>query len=216
MLTRSLVLCRYNEDISWISNYERDDLKIYVYDKGNLFETNQSNVTIIESNNVGRESETFIRHIVENYEKLTDHVYFSQSYPFPHIPDYCSILNEQLEKQNIDGGFFWIGTKILNNTSLDYGSEKYPVTNDHPNPYFSSMRKIYEYSFGEPCPNIKEYCVSGNFFVSKDNILKNSKEEYEKVLSFLTHEEQKSFSGFWKCNAIEAHLLEKMWGIIFN
>ena len=65
MITRSLVLCYYNEDISWISNYLRNDLKIFVYDKSNSLSISQSNVTIVPSNNVRIVSEVAVKAITK-------------------------------------------------------------------------------------------------------------------------------------------------------
>lgn len=63
-----IVVCKYNEDISWLRG------ECVVYDKKMM-------------ENVGRESEVFTRYILNYYEKLPDHVVFLQGNPFDHCPD---------------------------------------------------------------------------------------------------------------------------------
>ena len=82
MTTRSLVLCRYNENVDWISNLQKDDIEIFVYDKGEDLQLEQSNLKKIRLDNVGREAHAYVHHIVENYNNLTDQIYFSQADPF--------------------------------------------------------------------------------------------------------------------------------------
>lgn len=218
MITRSLILCRYNENVDWIKNYNRDDLKIFVYDKGESINFDQSNLHKISLDNVGREAHAYFYHIIKNYENLTDQLYFSQAYPFPHISNYTDELNVQLEKNTISGGFEWVGPKIINDFSdnLNYGNDKTIMPNGHPNPYKRSIKNIYESVFKEECPPINHYYVSGCFFVEKKNILKYDISKYEKLLEYTSYPEQKNYNGFYRSNCIEAHFLERMYGVIFG
>lgn len=63
-----IVVCKYNENISWLRG------ECVVYDK---------RVT----GNVGRESESFVRYILEHYDRLPPRVIFLQGNPFDHCPD---------------------------------------------------------------------------------------------------------------------------------
>lgn len=85
-----LVVCRYNEDISWLQDTE---LKSIVYDK-NIGE------------NIGRESEAFTRYIVENYNNLPEIIVFLQGNPFHH----CSDLWEKIK--NYQNGVSFLGTSF--------------------------------------------------------------------------------------------------------
>jgi hypothetical protein len=218
MITRSLVLCRYNENIEWIKKFEQSNLKIFLYDKGEENNFNQSNLYATTLDNVGREAHAYFYHIVKNYDVLTDQVYFAQAYPFPHIPNYIEDLHSQLQKDTIDGGFKWVGPKIHNDLfdNLDYGSDRILMPNGHPNPYKRSIKNIYENIFDEKCPNIDYYYVSGCFFVEKNNILSHPIEKYQKLLEIVSYTEQKKYQGFWKSNCIEAHFLERMYEVIFK
>jgi len=68
-----VVVAHYNEDLSWISKYKSPDVKFHVYSKGEL-----SPETTLIYPNVGRESHTYLAHIVNNYDKLPPWVVFTQ------------------------------------------------------------------------------------------------------------------------------------------
>lgn len=223
MTTRSLVLCRYNENVDWITNLENDDIQIFVYDKGEDLQLEQSNLKKVKLDNVGREAHTYMYHIVENYDNLTDQVYFSQADPFSpltgepnsYIPNYLEELKNQMVNQKIEGGFRWIGRKTDNGLQMDYGSHIDNISG-HPNPYRRSLNNIYESAFEKPCPFISNYYIGGFFFVEKENIYQHTLDQYKKLRDIVSYPEQKEFEGFWKSNPFEAHLLEKMYGIIFG
>jgi hypothetical protein len=223
MTTKSLVLCRYNEDVNWIKQLQQDEIEIFIYDKGEQLQLEQFNLKKIKSDNVGREAHAYIHHIVENYDNLTDQIYFSQADPFSpltgekesYIPNYIEELKNQMLKSKIDNGFKWIGRVTDNGLQMDYGSQIDNISG-HPNPYKRSMKNIYESVFDKECPLITNYYIGGFFFVERNNVLNHSLDQYKKLLDILSYPEQKEFSGFWKSNPFEAHLLEKMYGTIFG
>ena len=80
----SIIVARYNENINWLLPYK--DIS-YIYNKGTSnIEFNQFN--IISLPNYGRESHTYLYHIIQNYENLTEYNIFFQG----KIQDH-SILN---------------------------------------------------------------------------------------------------------------------------
>jgi hypothetical protein len=79
---QDLVIARYNEDLNWV-NYV-SNLNIYIYNKGEKLVTNHK---VIELENIGRESHTYISHILRNYGKLNDTI-FSQGNPFTYTKDF--------------------------------------------------------------------------------------------------------------------------------
>ncbi len=70
----TLVIAKYNEDISWLKKYEEEGYKIKVYDKSPSGDIP----------NIGREAETFARYIVEHYDTLSEYTVFLQGNPFDH------------------------------------------------------------------------------------------------------------------------------------
>ena len=81
VLTRrnvEIVLSRYNEDISWSDMYSA--LRT-VYDKSNNASRLPADAAgnIVRLPNLGRESYTYLQHIVHNYDSLADVTVFSQA-----------------------------------------------------------------------------------------------------------------------------------------
>lgn len=81
-----LVVSRYNEDISWLSDFT--DYRIFLYNKGNPLEGS------IKLPNVGREGNTYLTHIIDNYDNLGEWVFFTQGHPFDHVKNYKDVLRE--------------------------------------------------------------------------------------------------------------------------
>lgn len=67
-----IVLSRYDEDTSWVQRFRRQ-ARLVIYNKGP-----PQNGTI-ELPNVGRESHTYLHHIVNNYDDLARWTVFSQA-----------------------------------------------------------------------------------------------------------------------------------------
>ena len=78
-----VVIARYNENLSWIeSNFPCD--KVTVYNKGLDNLNLPSNCQVIKLPNIGRESHTYLHHIIENYNNLANRTLFLQGDPFDH------------------------------------------------------------------------------------------------------------------------------------
>ncbi|QGY39524.1 DUF3431 domain-containing protein [Pseudodesulfovibrio cashew] len=74
-----VIIARYRENITWAAALGYDYV---VYDKGGKPAENA-----IELENIGRESHTYLTHIVRNYERLADVNVFLQGNPFDHLDD---------------------------------------------------------------------------------------------------------------------------------
>lgn len=80
----TLVVAKYNEDMGWLCGM--DASRIVVYDKGSS-SIPQAHLLggVCALDNVGRESESYIHHVVSNYDRLTDYLVFVQGNPFEHM-----------------------------------------------------------------------------------------------------------------------------------
>lgn len=74
-MTTSIVVARYQENVDWVHTLPKD-IQVHVYTKG------------LDVPNVGRESSTYLHHIITQYDSLTDEVIFCQGDPFDHVPDF--------------------------------------------------------------------------------------------------------------------------------
>jgi hypothetical protein len=73
-MSYQIIVARYNEDITWTSHLEN----VVIYNKG-------SGDFGIKRKNVGRESETYFYHIINNYHCLPDFLIFVQGNCFEHF-----------------------------------------------------------------------------------------------------------------------------------
>ena len=69
-----IVVAVHNEDIKWLLPYK--DIVI-IYNKGE-YNYLLNNFNIINLKNYGRESHTYLYHIINNYENLTEKIIFFQ------------------------------------------------------------------------------------------------------------------------------------------
>ena len=79
-----LVLARFNENLDWIGEIDAC-WNITVYNKGNnatLPKIRPYTSVDVPNTPGGRESETFLRHIIYRYDSLADYTVFSQGGPF--------------------------------------------------------------------------------------------------------------------------------------
>lgn len=209
----SLVINRFNESVDWIKEYE--DIKIIIYNKGSELKINQKNVSVIDKENLGRESETYLYHVIENYSTLSDLTIFTQAYPFDNIPSFFEFLNSDLSKKEYNNHFNWYGK---NSDICDQNGSPgiYPILSGHPNEFNRTLGTIYKDVFSKECPSVINFKPNASFSVSKDLILKRPKKLYQKLLSYLIYPEQNDYEGIFKYNPYEGHIIERMWGLIFN
>lgn len=92
-----LVIAHYNEDISWLQKVDEERFKIHVYTKETPMVTTMSNTwNVVILPNVGRESQSYLHHIITCYRSANRMGYtvFTQANPFPHCVDFLEQLNE--------------------------------------------------------------------------------------------------------------------------
>jgi hypothetical protein len=78
-----IVVARYNEDITKFLPFNNN---LMVYNKGNNNINSSINKEyIIKCPNLGREAGTYIKHIIENYDSLSEYTIFTQGNPCHHI-----------------------------------------------------------------------------------------------------------------------------------
>lgn len=95
-----IVVSRYNEDVHWTIPLGKNCI---IYNKGEADLNYIDEKHIIPLDNIGKEGGTYIKHIIDNYENLSEHTAFLQASPFGHVDLYSeenraerifSLLNE--------------------------------------------------------------------------------------------------------------------------
>ena len=84
-MTINLIASSFNNDIHWFESMSCID-NIYLYEKSDN-NIPPSNLDLIFKKiiNIGCEHQSYIQHIVDNYDNLADINIFTQADPFPHI-----------------------------------------------------------------------------------------------------------------------------------
>lgn len=210
-----LVIARYNEDISWSNIYAGNRI---IYNKGSKMDNSILTPGDVyrEISNVGRESDTFLNYIIENYENLPSYVCFSQDSLNDHEwirKDWGPLmfLNMLQEAQNkgysncktydIQDNIF--GLKFNNRSAYNYDKEKNINNKGKINNFRDFIVKIYPEIVNEKKINIFHSAFT---VISRDNILKRSKESYKELIQYCNYH----------INPIEGHYFERSWYYIFN
>lgn len=171
-MTYTIVVARYKENIEWTKQFEN----VIIYNKGEKLGDGYNEIFL---NNVGREGHTYYKYICDNYENLQDYTIFLQAYPFDHSPNIIANLSNYIKKTDLNIDFEFLSEQI-HYSSLNLELYKYREC--------QNIHKSWEKVFGE---NVEDHeCVFGagaQFIVSKNRILKNTKEFYENIVKILEY-----------------------------
>ena len=203
-----LIISRFDEDLSWLKKYNY--YNIFVYNKGNSIK-NEDFKNIIKLKNVGRESHTWLYHIVKNYNNLNEINIFLQGriddlgcMAYKNPQKYIKKINKYgfaASRYGLLGPLHWSYNVGIEN------DERYRKAwlNKEISRSEVGFRKFSKKLF----PNIP-YFVStsygGCFAVKKANIHRHNIEFYENLLKILSKDK----------NPIEGHYLERLWCYIFT
>lgn len=220
-----IVVARYNENIDWLYPLKEN---IIIYNKGNSLQSQYWNTTTTTSNpidyfeipNMGRETETYLRYIIDNYHNLPDVICFTQGNIKDHrkgdpliiIKNYIQEAFKQgssdpssndINKHPLKG---WLvkdwdrmsGGKhrFLGRTNMKFkNGNKITWWDDW---FTKHIKKDYPKKFA--------VYLNGIFAVSRQKILNRPKSFYENMILEVNHH----------VNPIEGHYFERAWYYIFN
>lgn len=211
-----IIISRYNEDLEWINEYPFNQFQYIVYNKGINEEFCKNNIKqIINLLNVGKCDHTYLYHIVNNYNNLSDILVF-----FPGSLDMANKKEKSIKilKYIISDEFknaYFLGTKTNNlfDTFKDFKLDDWKATHKQ-NLNLNSESKLqlcrvrpygkwYIYFFG----NIKAkwYTMNGIFSIDKKDVVQHKKIRYEILLNTVSH----------SSNNEAGHYIERSWGAIF-
>ena len=212
MSTNHVVISRYNEDLSWIERIGRSDSRIFIYNKGQKINNIvPEGVTVIDLENKGRESHTYLYHILNNYEELPEKIIFSQAHPNDHVSE--NFRSDFLDFLNSSAEFKYFSKNILEMKIDPDGVEESGILNGS---FWRNKHSLSSCCVTVPfelIPQIESkkwiFGTGAIFGVSRRSVLKNSKEFYQRSLEIL----EKSSDPV---NPPEGHAFERSWYLIFN
>lgn len=185
---RTLVVACYNESLDWLK-FIGQHVEVVVYNKSAETYALPANVRQrISLPNVGRESHTYVWHIVHNYDRLADYTFFVQGNPLDRSYGLCTAVNF-LEPFD----FVEFGIDVLSTG---------PVT-----PVLTSFHELL---FDRPCTEGWAFRACQYLGVSRASIHSRPVEFYAKLLNVLE-------TGTKDIEAASVpYLVEQVWGKIFG
>ena len=196
-----IIVSRYNEDLSWLIPFK--DIAI-VYNKGPFHHT-LNNFNVINLPNFGRESNTYLNYIIENYNNLADYNIFFQGKISDHSPLY---IEDYFKENEFNGYIRYIDINILKKPIKHFGKWKDQRNNNN-----MRLSNLTVYDWLEKFVELKidHYSDVGvvwgaNFSVSKKIIQDKPIEFYKYLLRFVNYH----------YNPEEGHFFERSWNLILN
>lgn len=187
--TKDLIIAKYNEDVSW-SFPLQNDFRVYLYDK--------SPVNIeggIKLRNIGRESHTYLFHILANWDNLADINIFCQGNPFDHCADFLTEIKDI--QVDAESGFYPL-----------YGSdayENYQQCDLDGNPHHAGLT-LDEYIMyaKKPLATKLDFAAGGMFVATREAIKEKGFEFWHSLYRAHYHD------------VLLPYKLERLWGAIFG
>ena len=208
-----IVIARFQENIDWLNNYPFSQYPVIVYNKGNNNGVKINNLKQIHNiKNIGRESHSYLYHIIRNYDNLADiTIFLPGSADNTHKISRSTRLIEEIASNN---QAVFIGQKYndVKNDLYSFELKNYNATNSE-NTQINPSSKLSESTispfgkwFESIFKNIKIQHVSYNsiFSISKEDILQHPKSYYQHLINELTTE-----------NPEQGHYFERSWEAVF-
>lgn len=208
-----IVIARYNENTEWLNEEPFNKFKQVIYEKGPLHMKSKTNRIIKTLPNVGREGHSFLYHIIENYDNLSDIMIFLCGSAMDDRKKNSTndVMSRLTKDQVIDR---CNGTNDYMNEMKDFILDEYQSLNEK-NKSINDESKLqksklrpYKKWLEHYAPNITKLpniWWGGVFSVTKNQILKHPKELYIQLLSELSYHS----------NPETGHYLERTWAGLF-
>ena len=211
-----IVVARYNENIDWL--YPLKD-NIIIYNKGNSLQSKYWNTDYFEIPNMGRETETYLRYIIDNYHNLPDVVCFTQGNIKDHRKgDPLSIIKKYIQEAFTNGSSSPSSSNINTHPLKGWLVKNWDRMNGGKHRFLGRSMKFkngnvitwwddwFIKNIKNDYPKTFAVYLNGIFAVSRQKILNRPKSFYENMILEVNHH----------VNPIEGHYFERAWYYIFN
>jgi hypothetical protein len=164
---KTLVVAHYRENLDWLKDVP-EDVFIQVISKG---EEPPRGYQYLVRPNKGREPESYLSYIVDNYDSLEGQYFFCQGRPFDHCHRFLDLLYKGTQD------FIWFGNHDQPDThTAPNGQPNHPGINIH------ALHRVFER--GE-LPDGYSFFPGCQFGVTAEVIRKRPKHIYEELLSLM-------------------------------
>lgn len=205
--SKELVSSRYSSDMEWLQRIS-PDVKVTVYNKSEK----ECPVESIPLPNIGFCEHSYYYHILNNYDNLSDYTFFCQDYPFDHVSDFVSIVNNFDPESDNNAllhteGYWGLFSKYYAKEKRWNELDGYPDHGDRCLDVEYVWNELFDCDIPLTYYNRKKgiaFVPAAHPVVSKDTIRLRSKKFYEKVVRIL---ETRKFG---------AYEIERLTWAIFN
>jgi len=204
----TIVIARYNEDLEWLRTYALG-YRVVIYNKGKRVAYDFP-CEVIHLDNIGRESHTYLTHLIKEYDHLSDVTIFLQG----RIDDLEGWVHENPEnylQQALQYGFsaaryFFMTPR--NWLKVDFESDPLYAEAYKTGSLQKSQNVFLTYAcqFLGPLPTITLTSYKGCFAVSRKAVIRRPRSFYESMRETVSHH----------ANPEEGHWLERMWAYLFG
>ena len=138
-----IVISRFNENLDWVTSLK---IPFQIYNKGGHLE-----LPHIVLNNIGREAQTYLHHLIVKFNSLAEYTVFLQGNPHRHTRNIISIINELPgglnNLQELSRGCWALSDKVLVDEQSEVEAFKvYPE--DFHNAFFEIPRRRFRHAYG--------------------------------------------------------------------
>lgn len=218
-MKNQLVISRYNEDIQWIQNIDTTLFDIIVYNKGSPIHhiDIESRCKIIHLENIGRESHTYLYHIIQNYHHLPEYILFCQGSPFDHVRDtfleeLYQVVQSNLTFHSFSKDHLYIGYDPGKNKFYERGMLHNSLWENHhdiESPTFQMIHTLYPNRKNNLAELKIHFEPGANFAVCRKLIVHYPIDFYRKCIQTLHNSSN-------PVNPPEGHAFERLWRFIFT
>jgi len=209
-----LVVAKYGENLDWLDYLGKQSV---IYNKGEEIVSQWKYKKVINLPNVGRESHTYLYHIINNYDNLADITMFCQGNIDNSIP-FIMGLNRSLSPLSyIDS--LYNEAKIMGYSLNQYAGNLYLDENGQFKNFkitsfgnqilkdsSHTLGTWYEKVFAESCPERIPWYMKATFCISRQKIISRPKAFYQDLITYLDNHS----------NPEAGHFFERTWVKIFN
>lgn len=186
-----VVVARYDESLDWIPSSWKQH--VHVYNKGDTNYNTSGYKSVSWLPNVGRESHTYLTHLVRNYNGLADTVVFTQANPFDH----CRNFVEKVTNLDVTVPFTSLG---------DWNIGIYDMYPRYHPSIKGRMDDVYDSLIGKKRPSYFEFSAGALFAVSRSAVMDRPVDTYTRALSYVDHD----------TNPDEGFVMERLWRLLLD
>lgn len=198
-----LVIARHNENLSWIKNIDNSNFDYQIINKGDeILLDDIPKDKIIQEVNIGREAQSYLSYIVNNYDAIK-RVYdssnwhlFTQGNPFDHY-DIVELLNDSSKIALLNNHE---NAKFVSLCHQELLCDKAGIPH-HKN---LNMESVWSKIFLSKIPSVFFFGAGAILLVRNDAITARPLSFWEKCLDATTEHDY------------SAHVFERIWANIFN